>query len=397
MAVDASVADARRKAEEIGTWADEPLRLQEDHVDGLLLWCVLKRTTDVSIQTDRPVYIEIDGILYPITRRAIDSADMANVLSKIYGPDALAKLASGRDLDLSYEVRPDRNTRYRFRVNITAILSKGRDSVQITMRSLPNLPPTMADLGIEEKIVENWAQRQGLILITGPTGSGKSTLLAAGNRMLIEREQGCGKMLTYEAPIEYVYDQIVGERSLVAQTEIPKHLPDFAAGVRNALRRKPNIIMVGEARDRETVSAAIEAGQTGHAVYSTAHTVGVAATIRRMVSVFEPSERSERAFALMETLRMIVTQALVPRVGGGRVGLREYMVFDENVREIMLDMPIERWTSEAQRLLVRYGRTMEQSATAAYKAGLIERRWYLMLTKGFSGDERDNQEPFESP
>ncbi len=397
MAVDASVADARRKAEEIGTWADEPLRLQEDHVDGLLLWCVLKRTTDVSIQTDRPVYIEIDGILYPITRRAIDSADMANVLSKIYGPDALAKLASGRDLDLSYEVRPDRNTRYRFRVNITAILSRGRDSVQITMRSLPNLPPTMADLGIEEKIVENWAQRQGLILITGPTGSGKSTLLAAGNRMLIEREQGCGKMLTYEAPIEYVYDQIVGERSLVAQTEIPKHLPDFAAGVRNALRRKPNIIMVGEARDRETVSAAIEAGQTGHAVYSTAHTVGVAATIRRMVSVFEPSERSERAFALMETLRMIVTQALVPRVGGGRVGLREYMVFDENVREIMLDMPIERWTSEAQRLLVRYGRTMEQSATAAYKAGLIERRWYLMLTKGFSGDERDNQEPFESP
>ena len=397
MAVDASVADARRKAEEIGTWADEPLRLQEDHVDGLLLWCVLKRTTDVSIQTDRPVYIEIDGILYPITRRAIDSADMANVLSKIYGPDALAKLASGRDLDLSYEVRPDRNTRYRFRVNITAILSRGRDSVQITMRSLPNLPPTMADLGIEEKIVENWAQRQGLILITGPTGSGKSTLLAAGNRMLIEREQGCGKMLTYEAPIEYVYDQIVGERSLVAQTEIPKHLPDFAAGVRNALRRKPNIIMVGEARDRETVSAAIEAGQTGHAVYSTAHTVGVAATIRRMVSVFEPSERSERAFALMETLRMIVTRALVPRVGGGRVGLREYMVFDENVREIMLDMPIERWTSEAQRLLVRYGRTMEQSATAAYKAGLIERRWYLMLTKGFSGDERDNQEPFESP
>ncbi|MGB4102281.1 MAG: ATPase, T2SS/T4P/T4SS family [Alphaproteobacteria bacterium] len=395
MAVDASVADARRKAEEIGMWADEPLRIQEDHVDGLLLWCVLRRTTDVSIQTDRPVYIEVDGVLFPITRRAIDSADMANVLSKIYGPDALAKLASGRDLDLSYEVRPDRNTRYRFRVNITAILSRGRDSVQITMRSLPNLPPTMAELGIEEKIVDNWAQRQGLILITGPTGSGKSTLLAAGNRMLIEREQGCGKMLSYEAPIEYVYDQILGERSLVAQTEIPKHLPDFAAGVRNALRRKPNIIMVGEARDRETVSAAIEAGQTGHAVYSTAHTVGVAATIRRMVSVFEPSERSERAFALMETLRMIVTQALVPRVGGGRVGLREYMVFDENVREIMLDMAIERWTSEAQRLLVRYGKTMEQSATAAYKAGLIERRWYLMLTKGFSGEEREVQESFE--
>lgn len=396
MAVDASLADADRRAAEIGTWTDEPLRIYEENVDSLLLWCVSKRATDISIQTDKPAYIESDGVLFPITKRALDSADMVNILARVYGQDALAKLASGRDLDLSYEIRPDRVTRYRFRTNITAILSRGRDSVQITMRSLPNLPPTMKDLNIEEKIIENWAPRQGLIMITGPTGSGKSTLLAAGNRMLIERPQGCGKMLTYEAPIEYVYDQISGERSLVAQTEIPKHLPDFAAGVRNALRRKPNIILVGEARDRETVSAAIEAGQTGHAVYSTAHTTGVAATIRRMVSVFEPSERTERAFALMETLRMVVTQALVPKIGGGRLGLREFMVFDENVREIMLELPVERWTSEAQRLLVRYGKTMEQSATAAYKAGLIDRRWYLLLTKGFSGEESNDDRSFET-
>ncbi len=395
MAVDPSLADADRRAVEIGTWTDEPLRIYEENVDSLLLWCVSKRATDISIQTDKPAYIESDGVLFPITKRALDSADMVNILARIYGQDAIAKLASGRDLDLSYEIRPDRTTRYRFRTNITAILSRGRDSVQVTMRSLPNLPPTMKDLNIEDKIIENWAPRQGLVMITGPTGSGKSTLLAAGNRMLIERAQGCGKMLTYEAPIEYVYDQISGERSLVAQTEIPKHLPDFAAGVRNALRRKPNIILVGEARDRETVSAAIEAGQTGHAVYSTAHTTGVAATIRRMVSVFEPSERTERAFALMETLRMVVTQALVPKVGGGRLGLREYMVFDENVREIMLELPVERWTSEAQRLLVRYGKTMEQSATAAYKAGLIDRRWYLLLTKGFSGEESNDDKSFE--
>jgi defect in organelle trafficking protein DotB len=395
VAVEASLVEMEQKAAAIGTWAEEPLRIYEENVDSLLLWCVQKRASDISLQTDRPVYIEVDGTLFPVTVRPLDSADMVNILARLYGHDALAKLASGRDLDLSYEIRPDRSTRFRFRTNITAILSRGRDSVQITMRSLPSLPPTMQDLGIEEKIIENWATRQGLIMITGPTGSGKSTLLAAGNRMLIERPQGCGKMLTYEAPIEYVYDQVVGDRSLVAQSEIPKHLPDFAAGVRNALRRKPNIIMVGEARDRETVSAAIEAGQTGHAVYSTAHTTGVAATIRRMVSVFEPNERTERAFALMETLRMIVTQALVPKVGGGRLGLREYMVFDENVREIILDLPLERWTSEAQRLLVRYGKTMEQSATAAYKAGLIERRWYLLLTKGFSGDESNYDRSFD--
>jgi defect in organelle trafficking protein DotB len=371
----------------IGTWPNEPMRIGEEHLDDLLLWCVGQGASDTSLQTDRPIYIEVDGILFPVTRRQLDSADMANILGKVYGADALAKLASGCDLDLSFEVRPNRNTRIRFRVNITAILSKGRDSVQVTLRTLPNLPPTLQDLGVEEKIIESWSPRQGMILVTGPTGSGKTTLLAAGCRMLIEREQGCGKMLTYEAPIEYVYDAIVGPRSLVAQSEIPRHLPSFAAGIRNALRRKPNIILVGEARDRETVSAAIEAGQTGHLVFSTVHTIGVAATIRRMISVFEPGERTERAYAMMETLRMVVTQALVPKVGGGRVGLREYLVFDEKVRETLLDMPIEKWTIETQRLLVRYGQTMDQTATKAFKADIIDRRAYLLLTKGFTPDE----------
>ncbi len=118
----------------------------------------------------------------------------------------MARLASGIDLDLSYEIRPDRNTRVRFRVNITPILSKGRDAAQITMRVLPDVPPKMVDLNVDQAIIDNWAPRDGLVLITGPTGSGKSTLCAAGMRMLIEREQGCGKMLTYEAPIEFVYD-----------------------------------------------------------------------------------------------------------------------------------------------------------------------------------------------
>ncbi|MGE0109796.1 MAG: type IV pilus twitching motility protein PilT [Bdellovibrionales bacterium] len=379
---------------QIGTWPAEPLRMQEENLDGLLLWCVEKRATDISFQTDRPVVIEVDGVLYPVTHRPLDSADMVNILARLYGPDAIAKLASGQDLDLSYEVRPERNVRHRFRTNITAILSRGRDAVQATLRSLPHLPPHMRELGIEQEIMDNWAPSQGLVLVTGPTGSGKSTLLASGGRMLIERPEGCGKLVTYEAPIEYVYDAITGPRSLVSQTEIPRHLPTFAAGVRNALRRKPNIILVGEARDRATVTAAIEAGQTGHLVYSTVHTIGVAATIRRTVSVFDPAERSERAYALMETLRMIVTQVLVPKVGGGRIGLREYLVFDNMVREQLLDMPMEQWTLETQRLLVRYGRTMEQSANAAFKEGLIDRHSYLLLTKGYSGSGGQNEDAF---
>ncbi len=364
------------------TWPDEPVRFREENVDPFLLWCVLKNSSDISIQTDRKIYNELSGKLYPATYRPIDSADMAVFLTRIYGPEAQARLASGDDLDVSYEIRPDRYTRYRFRVNITAILSRGRDAAQITMRVLPTEPPTMAQLNIEEDIIANWAPRQGMVVITGPTGSGKSTLLAAGNRMLLEQLHGCGKMLTYEAPIEYTYDTIHSPHSLVAQTEIPRHVKDFAHGVRNALRRKPNIILVGEARDRETISAAIEAGQTGHAVYTTTHTTGVAATIRRMISAFEPAERAERAYALMETMRMIVTQALVPKIGGGRLGVREWMRFDDAVREKLLDMDFNEWSSEVQRMISSYGQTMNKSATIAFEAGLIERRWYLMLTQG---------------
>ncbi len=369
----------------VQTWPDEPHRFTEEHIDTFLMWCVRKGTSDVSIQTDRPVYTEVHGILYPATYRALDAADMTAFLHKIYGPDASARLASGRDLDVSYEIRPDRYSRSRFRVNITAILARGRDAAQITMRVMPAEPPRMVDMNIEQQIIDNWAPRQGMVIITGPTGSGKTTLLAGGMRMLLERPHGCGKMLTYEAPIEFTYDAIHSPRSLVSQTEIGRHLPDFAAGVRNALRRKPNIILVGEARDRETISAAIEAAQTGHAVYTTTHTTGVASTVRRMISAFDKAERAERAYALMETLRMIVTQALVPKKGGGRIGVREWMIFPDEVREKLLDKDFEEWTNEIQRMIPFYGQTMNKSATVVFEKGLIEKRYYLILTAGGGG------------
>ena len=224
-----------------------------------------------------------------------------------------------------------------------------------------------------------------MVVITGPTGSGKTTLLAAGIRMLLERPFGCGKILTYEAPIEFTYDTIHSPRSLVAQSEIHRHLPDFAAGVRNALRRKPQIILVGEARDRETISSAIEAAQTGHAVYTTTHTTGVASTVRRMISAFDKQERSERAYALMETLRLIVTQALVPRKNGGRIGVREWMIFPDEIREKLLDMDYEHWTPEIQRMIPFYGQTMMKSANIVFDKGIIEKRYYLLLTAAGGG------------
>lgn len=374
------------------TWPGEPDRFRESHIDPFLLWCVKRNASDITFQTNRAVYSEIYGVLYPSTYRSLDGADLAAAVTRIYGAEALALLAGGSDIDLSYEIMTDRFTRTRFRVNMTAILADGRDGVQITMRVLPSAPPTMKQLKVEPEITDNWRPRQGLVLVTGPTGSGKTTLLAAGCRMLIESLHGCGKMLTYEAPIEFTYDSVTSRRSLVAQSEIPRHLPTFAAGVRNALRRKPEIILVGEARDRETISAAIEAGQTGHCVYATVHTTGVASTIRRMVSTFEPSERSERAYSLMETVRMIVTQTLVPKIGGGRQALREYMVFTEEVREHLLNLPFDRWAAELMAMVPKYGKTMEQSAKEAYEAGIIEKRYYLVYVQGTKTAAEDDEE-----
>ena len=370
------------------TWPLEPPRFQDGNVDDFLLWCVKKNSSDITIQTDRPVYNEINGALYPALYRPTDAADMNVFLTKIYGPDAQARLASGKDLDLSYEIRPDRYTRIRFRVNVTAILSRGRDSAQVTMRVLPSEPPTMADLSAEKDIIDSWSPRQGMVIVTGPTGSGKTTLLAAGIRMMMERRRGCGKIVSYEAPIEYVYDAIKSPRSLISQSEVPRHLPDFAAGVRNALRRKPNIILVGEARDRETIAAAIEAAQTGHCVYTTTHTTGVAATIQRMVATFEPVERSERAYALMETVRLVVTQTLVPKTSGGRTGVREWMRFTDEVREKFLDMDFKDWPAEIQRIIPLYGQTMARSAEILFEKGEIDRRAYIRLSNstGAGGD-----------
>jgi defect in organelle trafficking protein DotB len=365
---------------EFDVWPEEPTRFNADSVDAMLKWCFEKDASDITIQTDRHIVAEIHGTIRPVTIATMDASDMNLFLNMLYGPNAMARLAGGNDLDLSYEVKTSRDLRMRFRVNVTAILTMGRDGVQITMRSLPNDPPTMESMNIEQDIIDNWYPKQGLVLVTGPTGSGKTTLLASGNRMLIET--GKGKMLTYEAPIEFVYDNITHPHSLISQTEIPRHLPSFAAGVRNALRRKPEVILVGEARDRETINAAIEAGQTGHTVYSTVHTIGVSATIRRMTSVYGGEERDERAYSLMETLRMIVTQSLLKTVDGKRVAIREWLVFTQDIREKLLAMENHLWPNEVQKYCEEQGRTMAESAHLVYKEGLIDDETFEYVVRG---------------
>jgi defect-in-organelle-trafficking protein DotB len=158
----------------------------------------------------------------------------------------------------------------------------GHEGIQITIRTIPTAPPALSSLQLPQSIIDAIAPQEGVVYVTGATGSGKSTLLAAIIKELAENPDSNRKILTFESPIEFVYDSVEMPSAVVSQSEIPRHLPSFAAGVRNALRRKPRLILVGEARDTETINAVLEAALTGHPVYTTLHTNGVAETIRRL-------------------------------------------------------------------------------------------------------------------
>jgi defect-in-organelle-trafficking protein DotB len=358
---------------------DEPIRLNIESFDRMLVHCVNLGTSDVTLQTGSPIFAEIHGKLHPVTARKITNTEVGDMLNAIYGSNGTTQIFSGKDVDTHYEIRPSRTQRFRFRVNGTGCQVEGHDGIQITLRTIPATPPTLESLGVEKAIMDAMAPEQGTVVITGPTGSGKSTLLAAIIRHLAEEADGNRKMLTYESPIEFVYDSFNAPSSLISQSEIPRHLPSFAAGVRNALRRKPRLILVGESRDMETIAATIEAALTGHPVYTTVHSNGVADAIRRMIATFPAEERNGRALDILETLRMVVWQKLVPSTDGQRVALREYLVLNDQIRDKLIDTPVELIASKTRLFLKEQGQPMIVDAEKKFKEGRIEERTYQQL------------------
>lgn len=369
-----------------------PTVIQPRDLEGLLVHAVKHGASDITIQPDMPIMAEIHGFIYPITRRSVSDNETRQIVSAIYGSNAMAQLSSGADLDKLYEYSPERGVRYRFRMNATAITIPGGDGVQITLRSIPTTPPSLDALGIEQGIRKAIAPTQGLVVVVGATGSGKSTLLSANIRSLLEGEDS-HKILTYEAPIEFVYDEVLWRNSVISQTEVPRQLPSFERGVRNALRRKPSIILVGESRDKETVRASVEASMTGHLVYTTVHANGVAETVKRLVNVFEPGERHAMAYDIIESMRMIVAQRLVRSADGKRVALREYLEFDQSLRERLLEMPIERAITEIRSVLKEKKQTMVDAADRAHAAGKLDDAEHRKIVIGLTGArERDEAE-----
>ena len=254
---------------------------------------------------------------------------------------------------------------------MSPVLVTGATGVNISIRVLPDDPPSFAALSIEAEIEEAWSLCRGLTIVTGVPGSGKSTLLAAGTLSLLEND--AGRIHSYEAPIEFVFDNVDCPGALMSSSEIPRHFASFAEGLRASLRRRPAAVIVGEARDRETVEAVVRAADYGIAVYTTAHTIGVAPTIRRLLAEFPPLERPERGAALIDQITMIVTQCLFPNPSGGRTAIREWLVFPQTMKAELLERAQETWPSRIAEELAATGNSLEIAAEAAYRDGRLHR------------------------
>ena len=173
---------------------------------------------------------------------------------------------------------------------------------------------------------------------------------------------------------------------------MPGHLPTFAAGTRNSLRRKPAVILVGEARDAETIGEAVTASMTGHALYSTVHANGFPDTIRRMVNVFPESEKNGRAVDIVSSLRMVICQRLVPSTDGKRVALREYVVFNDEIVDLILGGGLDNLTTSCRKVLRMYGRSFAQDAQEKFDAGRISERTLKEIQWAARGDARDAEQ-----
>ena len=340
-----------------------------DRLDEFLLWAADRGASDIAFQTGSAAFVEIDGNLQRATAAPLDGVVVGRLCERLYDATGEGILRSGRAIDCSHSIQLARGLSRRFRCNLAPVQGAAGFAVNITLRVLPGRPPTFAELGIEDGIVRSWDLCKGLVLVTGVPGSGKSTLLAAGTRHLLER--GAGRIQSYEAPIEYVFDGIATDTALMSSAEIPRHFPSFADGLRSSLRRRPSAVIVGEARDRETVEAVVKAADYGIAVFSTAHTIGVAATVRRMLAEFPAHERAERGAALIDAMTLVVTQVLLPKPAGGRTALREWLAFDSGLKAALLESPQAAWPARIAAALADTGNDLAAAARKAHARGLI--------------------------
>lgn len=359
--------------------AIEPYKLLPNFGEGdlrdFLDYCTKNGASDVVFQTGDYVWGEISGRQIQMTPRTIKDGELKAMLALAFGPELIGVLKAGSDADRPYRFVIERDT-FRYRVNVTgAQVGDAEDGLSLTMRSIPDTPPPLAWHRLPAEIEENLFQPRGLVLVCGPTGSGKTTLMSSHYANVSETNPDC-KILLYEDPIEFLFTNVKNLGPKIRQMQIGKHIPSFARGIRNAMRCKPMLIGIGEARDAETISALVEAALTGHGAYGTMHTETVAETISRAIQVFPGNEHSAIASKILGSLRLIVVQILVPTLDGKRAAVREYLYFDSTIKNEMSDKPFTEWGAYLRRVVAEKKQDMVTGLRDLLNRGLIDQKAY---------------------
>ncbi|QUH20671.1 type IV pilus twitching motility protein PilT [Alkaliphilus sp. B6464] len=321
------------------------------------------KASDLHITVAVPPIVRVNGKLQKIDNQPITPEISAKLIKDVLTQEELNKLDAKGELDLSFAY----SGLGRFRVNAF----KQRGSYSMALRVVALNIPTIEELGLPIITKELARKQRGLILVTGPTGSGKSTTLAAMVD-LINDERNC-HILTLEDPIEYLHKH---KKSIVNQREIGNDSISFANALRSALRQDPDVILVGEMRDLETISTAITAAETGHLVLSTLHTLGAAKTVDRIIDVFPPHQQQQIKIQLSSVLEGVISQQLIPRADGtGRIGAYEVMATTPAIRNLIREGKSHQIQTSIQ-TGVKFGmRAMDQSITELYKKGLVSKEW----------------------
>ncbi len=325
----------------------------------LLMLCIEKKASDLHITDGEPPILRIDGKLH---RTSLPVLDKENLKKMIYGIlTNTQKEIFERDLELDFSLAlPGMD---RFRINIHT----QRGSVEAAFRRVPLVIPTMGELGLPSIVTELARRPNGLVLITGPTGVGKTTTLAAIVDLINNERESL--VICIEDPIEFIY---TNRKSVVKQREVYSDTRSFAEALRHALRQDPNVIVVGEMRDLETISTTLTAAETGHLVLATLHTPDAPQTVERIIDVFPPYQQQQVKLQLADCLQGVISQLLLPKASGhGRVLSTEIMIATPGIRNLIREQEIEQMPTLMQ-TGSQYGmKTMDKSLKELFQKGLI--------------------------
>jgi twitching motility protein PilT len=294
-----------------------------------------QNASDLHLQVGQPPTLRLSGSMTPIDGPPLQPIDTEKLMLSIT-PDVhiqSTKLNGGADFGFAYMEKA------RFRVSVL----KSKGNYGMVLRQIPNRMFGLRDIGMPDKIRELLYRPRGLILVTGPTGSGKSTTLASMINYVNENRDG--HIITIEDPIEYYHNH---KRCVVTQREVHVDVPSFSEAIRRALRQDPDIILVGEMRDLETIEAAISAAETGHLVFGTLHTNSAAKTVDRIVDAFPANMKDMIRTQLASSLVAVISQVLCKKIGGGRVAGYEIMVNTSSIASLIRENKTFRITSDIQ-------------------------------------------------